>query len=54
MSPSKETISIEYESTKTKRFDWNKAKREMIKVLETKMVKKALRRKETKKIRTVK
>ena len=52
--PSKETISIEYESTKTKRFDWNKAKREMIKVLETKMVKKTQRRKEIKKIRTVK
>ena len=40
MSPSKETISIEYESTKTKRFDWNKTKREMINVLETTIVKK--------------
>ena len=41
---SKETVSIEYESTKTKRFDCNKAKREMIKVLETKMVKKKKKR----------
>ena len=52
MIPSKETISIEYESTKTKRFDWNKTKREMIKVLETKMVKKTQRK--TKKLKKIK